>query len=114
MRAWDWVAALPDGLDTMVGERGARVSGGQRQRLALARALLANVRLLVLDEPDAHLDGDMADGLVRELLTASRAEGLGILLITHRRFDPLLVDRIAVLRGGRAVAVTARGGAVEP
>ena len=104
-RAWDWVEALPDGLETTVGERGARVSGGQRQRLALARALLADVRLLVLDEPDAHLDDDMAEGLVRDLLTTSRAEGLGVLLVTHRPVEAGLVDRIAVLRGGRLVEV---------
>jgi ABC-type multidrug transport system fused ATPase/permease subunit len=102
--AWDWVAALPDGLDTLVGEHGARVSGGERQRLALARALLADVRLLVLDEPDAHIDDDTAEALVRELLAASRAEGLGVLLVTHRAVDPVLVDRIAVLRYGRLVA----------
>ena len=101
--AWDWVATLPDGLDTYVGERGARVSGGERQRLALARALLADVRLLVLDEPDAHLDDEMADGLVRDLLAASRAAGLGVLLITHRPVDRELVDRIAVLNHGRLV-----------
>ena len=101
--AWDWVETLPDGLDTYVGERGARVSGGERQRLALARALLADVRLLVLDEPDAHLDDEMADALVRDLLAASRAAGLGVLLITHRPVDRELVDRIAVLERGRLV-----------
>jgi ABC-type transport system involved in cytochrome bd biosynthesis fused ATPase/permease subunit len=86
-----------------VGEGGARVSGGQRQRLALARALLADVRLLVLDEPDAHLDDDMADGLVRDLVAASRAAGLGVLLITHRPVDLELVDRVVVLEHGRLV-----------
>ena len=101
--AWDWVATLPDGLDTYVGERGARVSGGERQRLALARALLADVRLLVLDEPDAHLADDMAEGLLRDLVAASRAAGLGVLLITHRPVDLALVDRVAVLEHGRLV-----------
>ena len=100
-RAWDWVSSLPDGLDTQVGEDGGRVSGGERQRLALARALLADVRLLVVDEPDAHLDEETADALVRDLLSASRAAGLGVLLITHRPVSPELVDRIAVLRDGR-------------
>ncbi len=103
-RAWDWVSSLPEGLGTQVGEDGGRVSGGERQRLALARALLADVRLLVVDEPDAHLDEETADALVRDLLSASRAAGLGVLLITHRPVAPELVDRIAVLRDGRLVA----------
>ena len=100
-RAWDWVSSLPDGLGTQVGEDGGRVSGGERQRLAIARALLADVRLLVVDEPDAHLDEETADALVGDLLSASRAAGLGVLLITHRPVGPALVDRIAVLRDGR-------------
>jgi thiol reductant ABC exporter CydC subunit len=102
-RAWDWVSSLPQGLGTHVGEHGTRVSGGERQRLALARALLARVRLLVLDEPDAHLDDDTAEALICDLLAASRAAGLGVLLITHRRVAADLVDRIAVLRDGRIV-----------
>jgi ATP-binding cassette, subfamily C, bacterial CydC len=102
-RALDWVTSLPEGLATHVGEHGSRVSGGQRQRLALARALLADVRLLVLDEPDAHLDDENAEALVADLLEAARAAGLGILLITHRPVDPALVDRIVVLRDGRIV-----------
>lgn len=100
-RIWDWVASLPDGLDTYVGEEGTRVSGGQRQRLAVARALLADVRLLVLDEPDAHLDEETADALVRDLVASSRSSALSVLLITHRPVDPSLFDRIATLRGGR-------------
>jgi ABC-type multidrug transport system fused ATPase/permease subunit len=103
-RAWDWVSSLPEGLDTHVGEDGARVSGGERQRIALARALLADVRLLVVDEPDAHLDDATAEALVSDLLGASRAAGLGVLLITHRPIAPDRVDRIAVLREGRIVA----------
>ena len=103
-RAWEWVSSLPDGLGTQVGEDGGRVSGGERQRLALARALLADVRLLVVDEPDAHLDEDTADALVRDLLSASRAAGLGVLLITHRPVNAELVDHIAILRDGRLEA----------
>ena len=77
-----------------------RKYGGERQRLALARALLADVRLLVLEEPDAHLDDETAEALVRELLGASRAEGIGVLLITHRTVDPAIVDGIVELRDG--------------
>jgi ABC-type transport system involved in cytochrome bd biosynthesis fused ATPase/permease subunit len=100
--AWSFVAALPDGLSTHVGENGARVSGGQRQRLALARALLADVRLLVLDEPAAHLDELAADTLVRELVAAARAAGVGVLLITHRPLPDGLADAVYELRDGRA------------
>ena len=61
----EWVASLPDGLDTLVGEEGAQLSGGQRQRLVLARALLADAPVLLLDEPTAHLDPETAEALVQ-------------------------------------------------
>jgi thiol reductant ABC exporter CydC subunit len=77
-----WVDSLSDGLDTLVGEDGARLSGGQRQRLVVARALLADAPVLLLDEPTAHLDEPTADALVRDVLDA--AEGRSVLLITHR------------------------------
>ncbi|WP_425588610.1 ATP-binding cassette domain-containing protein, partial [Streptomyces phyllanthi] len=77
-----WVDGLPDGLDTLIGEHGARLSGGQRQRLALARALLADFPVLVLDEPAEHLDLPTADALTTDLLVAT--EGRTTLLITHR------------------------------
>ena len=81
-RLLDWADALPDGLDTLVGEHGARLSGGQRQRLALARALLADFPVLVLDEPAEHLDLPTADALTADLLAAT--EGRTTVLITHR------------------------------
>ncbi|NED89140.1 ATP-binding cassette domain-containing protein, partial [Streptomyces sp. SID11233] len=70
-RLLDWVDTLPHGLGTLVGEHGARLSGGQRQRLALARALLADFPVLVLDEPAEHLDLETADALTRDLLAAT-------------------------------------------
>jgi ATP-binding cassette, subfamily C, bacterial CydC len=91
-RAGDWVASLPDGLETHVGEEGAAVSGGQRQRIALARALLSNAPVLVLDEPTAHLDPDTAEELVRDVLSA--AESRSVLLITHRPEGLDLVDEV--------------------
>jgi hypothetical protein len=67
----DWYAALPDGLDTLVGEHGGTVSGGERQRLGVARALLADRPVLLFDEPTAHLDPATADVLASELLGGS-------------------------------------------
>src|SRR5204862_145368 len=63
-RIADWVASLPDGIEARVGEEGMQLSGGQRQRLVLARALLADARVLVLDEPTAHLDPATAERLM--------------------------------------------------
>ncbi|MEV0255311.1 thiol reductant ABC exporter subunit CydD [Streptomyces sp. NPDC050732] len=94
-----WVDSLPDGLDTLVGEHGARLSGGQRQRLALARALLADFPVLVLDEPAEHLDLPTADALTADLLAAT--EGRTTLLITHRLAGLDAVDEVLVLDGGR-------------
>jgi thiol reductant ABC exporter CydC subunit len=98
-RAWDWVASLPDGLDTLVGEEGTKVSGGQRQRIALARAFLADAPVLVLDEPTAHLDADTAEALVRDVLSA--ADERTVLLVTHRPEGLELVDDVVALRDGR-------------
>ncbi|MGW4074765.1 thiol reductant ABC exporter subunit CydD [Streptomyces asiaticus] len=100
-RLLDWVDGLPDGLDTMVGEQGARLSGGQRQRLALARALLADFPVLVLDEPAEHLDLPTADALTADLLSAT--QGRTTVLITHRLAGLDAVDEVIVLDGGRAV-----------
>ncbi|MEV8399484.1 thiol reductant ABC exporter subunit CydD [Streptomyces niveus] len=98
-RLLDWVDGLPAGLDTLVGEHGARLSGGQRQRLALARALLADFPVLVLDEPAEHLDLPTADALTADLLAVT--EGRTTLLITHRLQGLDAVDEVIVLDGGR-------------
>ncbi|MGA5360970.1 thiol reductant ABC exporter subunit CydD [Streptomyces purpurascens] len=100
-RLLDWAEGLPDGLDTLVGEHGARLSGGQRQRLALARALLADFPVLVLDEPAEHLDLPTADALTADLLAAT--EGRTTLLITHRLAGLEAVDEVLVLDQGRVV-----------
>ncbi|MEU6349342.1 thiol reductant ABC exporter subunit CydD [Streptomyces sp. NPDC047072] len=100
-RLLDWADGLPDGLDTLVGEHGALLSGGQRQRLALARALLADFPVLVLDEPAEHLDLPTADALTTDLLAAT--EGRTTLLITHRLAGLEAVDEVVVLDGGRVV-----------
>ncbi|MDF6043545.1 thiol reductant ABC exporter subunit CydD [Streptomyces sp. JH14] len=100
-RLLDWAEALPDGLDTLVGEHGARLSGGQRQRLALARALLADFPVLVLDEPAEHLDLATADALTADLLAATR--GRTTVLITHRLAGLEAVDEVVVMDAGRIV-----------
>ena len=100
----DWIRSLPLGWDTQVGAHGATLSGGQRQRLALARALLADPALLILDEPTAHLDRDSRQALTRDLLTATA--GRTTLLITHDLDGLDLLDEIFVLRQGK---VTERG-----
>ncbi|MEU8980698.1 thiol reductant ABC exporter subunit CydD [Streptomyces sp. NPDC048309] len=100
-RLLDWADGLPEGLDTLIGEHGARLSGGQRQRLALARALLADFPVLVLDEPAEHLDLPTADALTADLLAAT--EGGTTLLITHRLAGLDAVDEVIVLAEGRVV-----------
>ncbi|WP_371588097.1 thiol reductant ABC exporter subunit CydD [Streptomyces virginiae] len=100
-RLLEWADALPDGLDTLVGEHGERISGGQRQRLALARALLADFPVLVLDEPAEHLDLVTADALTADLLAAT--EGRTTVLITHRLAGLEAVDEVLVLDRGEVV-----------
>jgi len=93
----DWVRGLPAGLDTLVGEEGRELSGGQRQRLILARALLADRRILVLDEPTAHLDVATAERLIDDVLAAAGATT--VLLITHRSEGLHQMDHIVEVGG---------------
>jgi ABC-type transport system involved in cytochrome bd biosynthesis fused ATPase/permease subunit len=99
----DEIAALPDGYATVLGERGATLSGGQRQRLALARALLADAPVLVLDEATSAVDERREADIVRELLSA--AGGRTVLVVAHRLAAVRHADRIVVLDGGRVDAV---------
>ena len=98
-RLLPWIESLPRGWDTPVGAHGAAMSGGERQRLALARALLADPAVLILDEPTAHLDPEARTALTADLLllTAGRAT----LLITHELEGLEQVDEIIVLDQGR-------------
>jgi ATP-binding cassette subfamily C protein CydC len=99
----EWVEAR-GGLDAKVGERGTLVSGGQAQRIALARAMLAEFPVLVLDEPTANVDPERADALLRDLADAAGRSGRTVLLISHAPVDERLVDRVVTLEGGRAAS----------
>jgi ATP-binding cassette, subfamily C, bacterial CydC len=96
-RLWPWIDSLPRGWHTLVGEDGHELSGGQRQRLTLARALLVDAPVLVLDEPTAHLDPATARELVRDVFAA--AGDRSVLLITHRSEGLELVDEMLELGG---------------
>jgi ATP-binding cassette, subfamily C, bacterial CydC len=96
-----WIRSLPDGLQTPVGAHGAAISGGERQRLALARALLADPAVLILDEPTASLDAVSRRALMADLLAVTA--GRATLLITHELEGLEQLDEIVVLDQGRTV-----------
>jgi ATP-binding cassette, subfamily C, bacterial CydCD len=100
-RLEEWARDLPDGLETLVGERGARLSGGQAQRLALARAFLKDAPILVLDEPTAHLDLPEEELLQAGLRELCRERT--VLVIAHRMATALRADWVVVLREGRII-----------
>ncbi len=97
----DWLAALPQGMETLVGERGAQLSGGERQRLAIARALLKNAPIFLFDEPTANLDPLTERRLLKTLNAVSAEKSL--LWITHRLVGLENMDEIIVLEAGRMV-----------
>ncbi|QLQ40516.2 ABC transporter ATP-binding protein [Micromonospora robiginosa] len=98
-RIWDMILALPDGLDTVVGDRGYRLSGGEKQRLALARVLLKSPPIVVLDEATAHLDAESEAAIQQALATA--LAGRTSLVIAHRLATVRDADQIVVLDEGR-------------
>jgi ATP-binding cassette subfamily B protein len=92
------LSSMPDGLDTVIGEKGHRLSGGERQRLAIARALVTHPRLVVLDEPTAHLDGETETAVQEALLQA--LGDTAVLIIAHRASTVAAAHRIVVLDHG--------------
>lgn len=104
---WDWVQTLPQGMHTLIGTDGVVLSGGQRQRVALARALYGRPALVVLDEPNAHLD-DAGDAALIAAIAQGKAEGTTFVIITHRTSVLQVVDAITVLVDGAVQALGPR------
>ena len=100
-QVWDLVSSLPEGLDTVVGDRGHRLSGGEKQRFAIARLLLKGPGLVVLDEATAHLDSESELAVQRALDTA--LTGRTALVIAHRLSTVRGADQILVVVDGRIV-----------
>jgi len=99
--AHDFISALPNGYDTIVGERGETLSGGQRQRIAIARAMIRNAPILILDEPLVGLDVESA-GTVLQALERLMADKT-VVLITHQLSTVQRADRVVVLQDGKIV-----------
>lgn len=100
-RLHDFIKSLPDGYQTVIGERGSRLSGGQAQRLAVARAFLKDAPILILDEATANLDPELEDEI--QSTVAELAAGRTVLLIAHRLHTAARADHLIVLQGGQAV-----------
>jgi subfamily B ATP-binding cassette protein MsbA len=97
----EFIMQLPEGYGTVIGEAGVRLSGGQRQRLAIARALLKNAPILILDEATSHLDSE-SEALVQKALY-NLMQGRTTLVIAHRLSTVTRADRIVVMEGGRII-----------
>lgn len=95
----DWIASLPDGIDTFVGERGGRVSGGQAQRIAIARAIAKNAPIILLDEATSALDGDTTNAVLSALENLTK--GKTVVSVSHQPEALVGYSRVYRLEGGR-------------
>ena len=109
--AYDFVMALPQGLDTLIGEQGVRLSGGERQRLAIARALLIDPQILILDEATSSLDSEAEQEVQRAL--DRLIQGRTTLVAAHRLSTVRHADRIVVLEAGRIIGVGAHNSLLQ-
>jgi ATP-binding cassette subfamily B protein/subfamily B ATP-binding cassette protein MsbA len=98
----EWISSLPEGLDSFVGERGGKVSGGQAQRIAIARAIAKNAPVILLDEPTSALDNETGAAVIEALANLTR--GKTVLHVSHRPETLIGCDRILRLEGGRFYA----------
>ena len=97
----EFVESLPDGIDTIIGERGLKISGGQRQRLAIARAFLKDSKIVILDEATSAVDSE-SENLIHKAMERLR-DGRTVFLIAHRLRSAVTADLIVVLDRGRIV-----------
>jgi ATP-binding cassette subfamily B protein/subfamily B ATP-binding cassette protein MsbA len=95
----DWISTLPEGIHTFVGERGGKVSGGQAQRIAIARAIAKNAPVILLDEPTSALDGDTSAAVIAALTELTK--GKTVLHVSHRPETLVGCNRILCMDGGR-------------
>lgn len=106
--ATDFVAELPEGIDTVVGERGTRLSGGQRQRISIARALIHRPKVLILDEATTALDPSTEAAIVANVVELTRVDGLTVLAISHQPAWARASDTVVHLSGGKISGIERR------
>lgn len=99
----EFITELPDGYQTQVGERGVKLSGGQRQRLAIARALFADPKILIMDEPTSHLDTHSESLIQQALKDLSKQKSFTKIIIAHRLSTVQNADQILVMEKGKVV-----------
>jgi len=107
----EFISALPNGYETLVGERGIKLSGGERQRIAIARAILKNAPILVLDEATSSLDSE-SEALIQDALDILM-EGKTVIIIAHRLSTVIKMDRIIVIEDGRVTAEGKHGDLIQ-